>query len=70
MTNEGKRRAPTTPLKRKAKKPRSFIVLLELMELAYEEMDDIELTVHYRDEDRRKDFKEAQLYGFMFNLLR
>lgn len=54
MTNEGKRRAPTTPLKRKAKKPRSFIVLLELMELAYEEMDDIELTVHYRDEDRRR----------------
>ena len=59
MTDQGKKRAPTTPQRRKAKKPRAFIVLPELTELAYGEMDEMELTVHYRNEDRKKDFKQA-----------
>lgn len=66
MSERKGKRTPTTPPKRKGKKPRVPVVVPELTEVSYTELDEMQIEVHLR-RGKDKDFKLAQMYAFMFN---
>jgi hypothetical protein len=66
MSERKGKRTPTTPPKRKGKKPRVPMVVPQLTEVSYIELDEMQIEVHLR-RGKDKDFKLAQMYAFMFN---